>query len=132
MSLAFFGAAMSRGGYATPPSRCRRETPPRRVLRTAQGELLLEDDETLVIHLLSGGSFALDSTARREAGTTTTAGLRGFLARRLEVTRYQVYLLDGLQLLSDCDPIFRSTLSVAVVPGDPEEHEGVLPRRLRF
>ena len=101
-------------------------------VKLAGVQLLLEDDETLVIHWLSGGSFALDSIARREAGTATTARLRGFLACKLRVMPYQVYLLDGLRLLSDCDPILRSTLSVTIVPGDPEEHEGVLPRRLRL
>ena len=117
---AIFRAAMSRAACVTPPSRCRRASPPR-VLRTGQGELLLADDETLVIHLLSGGSFALDSIARREAGATTTQQLRRFLAWELRVLSCQVRLLDGLRLLSDDDPIFRSTLSVAVVPGKPRE-----------
>ena len=131
MSVPVLGAAMSRDGCATPPPRCRRATPPR-VLRTGPGELLLEDDEILVMHLISGGAFALDNIARREAGTTTTAELRAFLALKLQVMPYQVYLLDGLRLLSDCDPIFSSTLTVAVVPGDPEEREDMLPRRLRL
>ena len=127
VALATVRASMSHGGCATPPPHSGRATAPR-VHCTGPGELLLEDHETLVVHLLSGGSFVLDSTARREAGATSTAAIRGFVALKLEVTPYQVYLLDGLQLLSDRDPIFRSPLSVAVAPSDSEQRVGVLPR----
>ena len=68
MFLAAVGASMSRDGFATPPPHSRCATPPR-VLRTA-GELLLDDSETLVVHLLSGDSFVLNSAALREAGAT--------------------------------------------------------------
>ena len=129
MSLAAVGAGMSHDGCATPPSHCRRATPPR-VHRTGPGELLLDDRETLVVYLLSGGSFVLDSTARREAGATRTVDIRGLVAFKLGVMPYQVHLLDGVQLLPDSDPIFRSPLCVAVAPSDSEQRMGVLPRKL--
>ena len=87
MSLAAVGASMSRDGFATPPSHSRRAPPPR-VLRTA-GELLLDDSETLVVHLLSGGSFVLNSAALREAGATCTVEIRRFVAFKLGVMPYQ-------------------------------------------
>ena len=78
---------MSRDGFATPPSHSRRAPLPR-VLRTA-GELLLDDSETLVVHLLSGGSFVLHSAALREAGATCTVEIRRFVAFKLGVMPYQ-------------------------------------------
>ena len=87
MSLASVGASMSRDGFATPPSHSRRAPPPR-VLRTA-GELLLDDSETLVVHLLSGGSFVLNSAALREAGAPCTVEIRRFVAFKLGVMPYQ-------------------------------------------
>ena len=129
--VAAVGASMSHGGYATPPFHGGHATPPR-VHRTGPGELLLEDHETLVVHFLSGVSFALDSKARREAGVASTASVRRFAAMELEVMPCQICLLDGLQLLTNSDPIFRSPLSVVVAPGEYEQRAGVLPRRLRF
>ena len=76
--------------------------------------LLLDDCETLVVHLLSGGSFVLNSAALREAGATCTVEIRRFVAFKLGVMPYQVHLLDGFRLLSDDDSIFQSPLSVAV------------------
>ena len=128
MSLAAVGASMSRDGFATPPSHSRRAPPPR-VLRTA-GELLLDDSETLVIHLLSGGSFVLNSAALREAGATCTVEIRRFVAFKLGVMPYQVHLLDGFRLLSDVDSIFQSPLTVAVASSDSDLRMDVLPRRL--
>ena len=117
MSLAAVAASMSYDGCATPPSRSKCETPPR-LHRSGPGELLLECHETLVVHLLSGGSFILDSIARREDGVTSTASLRGFVALQFEVTKYQISLLDGSQILTDSDPIFRSPLSAVVAPSE--------------
>ena len=119
---------MSRDGCATPPSHSRRATPPR-VLRTA-GELLLDDSETLVVHLLSGGSLVLNSAALREAGATRTAEVRRFLAFKLGLMPYQVHMLDGFRLLTDVDSIFQSPLSVAVASSDSELRMDVLPRTL--
>ena len=119
---------MSRDGCATPPSHSRRGAPPR-VLRTA-GELLLDDSETLVVHLLSGGSFVLNSEARREAGVTRTAEVRRFVAFKLGVMPYQVHMLDGFRLLSDVDSIFQSPLSAAVASIDSDLRMDVHPRRL--
>ena len=119
---------MSRDGFATPPSHSRRATPPR-VLRTA-GELLLDDSETLVVHLLSGGSFVLNSAALREAGATCTVEIRRIVAFKLGVMPYQVHLLDGFRLLSDVDSIFQSPLTVAVASSDSDLRMDVLPRIL--
>ena len=120
---------MSRDGCATPPSHSRRGGAPPRVLRTA-GELLLDDSETLVVHLLSGGSFVLDNAARREAGVTCTVEVRRFVAFKLGVMPYQVHMLDGFRLLSDDDSIFQSPLSVAVASSDSDLRMDVHPRRL--
>ena len=120
---------MSRDRCATPPSRSRCETPPR-LHRSGPGELLLECHETLVVHLLSGGSFILDSIARREAGVTRTVEIRRFVAFKLGVMPYQVHLLDGFRLLSDVDSIFQSPLTVAVASSDSDLRMDVLPRRL--
>ena len=123
---------MSRDGFATPPSRSRRATPPRvHRIRTA-GELLLDDSETLVVHLLSGGSFVLNSAARREAGVTRTVEIRRFVAFKLGVMPYQVHLLDGFRLLSDVDSIFQSPLTVAVASSDSDLRMDVHPRRLKL
>ena len=120
---------MSRDGFATPPSHRRRATPPR-VHRTA-GELLLEDSETLVVHLLSGGSFVLNNAALREAGATCTVEIRRLVAFKLGVMPYQIHLLDGFRLLSDVDSIFQSPLSVAVASSDSDLRMDVHhPRRL--
>ena len=129
MSLAAVGAGMSHDGCATPPSHCRRATPPR-VHRTGPGELLLDDRETLVVYLLSGGSFVLDSTARREAGVTRTVEIRRFVAFKLGVMPYQVHLLDGFRLLSDDDSIFQSPLTVAVASSDSDLRMDVHPNGL--
>ena len=131
MFVAAVAASMSRDGYATPPSRGGHTTPPR-MHRTKPGELLLDDHETLVVHFLSGVSFELDSKARREAGVASTASVRRFVAGEIEVMPCQICLLDGLQLLTNSDPIFRSPLSVVVAPGEAEQHVGVRPGRLQF
>ena len=131
MFLAAVGASMSYDGCTTPPSHSGNTTPPC-VHRTGPGELLLEDHETLVVHLLGGGSFVLDCIARREAGATSTASIRGFVALQLEVMPCQIYLFDGLQLLTNIDPICRSPLSVVVAQSESEQCVGVLPRRLQF
>ena len=128
MLLAAVGASMSRDGFATPPSHSRHASPPR-VLRTA-GELLLDDSETLVVHLLSGGSFVLSSAALREAGATCTVEIRRFVAFKLGVMPCQVHLLDGFRLLSDVDSIFQSPLTVAVASSDSDLRMDVRPRRL--
>jgi hypothetical protein len=127
VSLAAVAASMSHGGCATPPSRSRCATPPR-VHRNGPGELLLECHETLVVHLLSGGSLVLDSIARREARVKSMRSLRRFVAFQLGVMPYQIYLLDGLQILTDIDPIFTSPLSAVVAPSESDQRVGVLPR----
>ena len=127
MSLSAVGASMFRDGLATPPSHTRRATPPR-VLRTA-GELLLDDGETLVVHLLNGGSFELNCAALRDAGATCTVEIRRFLAVKLGVMPYQVHLLDGFRLLSDVDSIFQGPLTAAVASNDSDLRMDVFPRR---
>ena len=130
MSIAAVGASMFHDGFATPPSHSRCATPPRdRVIRTA-GQMLLDDSETLVVHLLSGGSFALNSAALREAGATCTVEIRRFVAFKLGVMPYQVHLLDGFRLLSDDDSIFQSPLTVAVASSDSDLRMDVHPSGL--